>query len=149
MLTFSNWEHCSHRRLEASSVNPSKYSILLHLNDMLMLRNHRHCGPTPVWSLPCSCVNFGETSFSVESSVEESLLVRFVNKVYFHLLILNFFFLREFKFGQMQRNASARCDCLEINFSSKCQKMEAQLYNTNVKLLHDLHTNHVINESSE
>lgn len=33
---------------------------------------------------------------------------------------------REFRFGQMQRNASARCDCLEMSSSSKCQRMEAQ-----------------------
>lgn len=56
---------------------------------------------------------------------------------------------REFKFGQMQRNASARCDYLEMNSSSKCQRMEAQMFNTNVKLLHDLHINHEINELSE
>lgn len=76
--------------------------------------------------------------------------------IYFHIfsiiIFLFFFFLnfkREFKFGRMQRNALARCDYLETNSSSKCQRMEAQVLNTDVKLLQDLRINHEINELSE
>lgn len=86
--------------------------------------------------------------------------VTFANQVYFHLFIFTFFpllfffffflnFKREFKFGRMQRNALARCDYLEMNSSSKCQRMEAQVLNTDVKLLQDLRINHEINELSE
>lgn len=86
--------------------------------------------------------------------------VTFANQVYFPLFIFTFFpllfffffflnFKREFKFGRMQRNALARCDYLETNSSSKCQRMEAQVLNTDVKLLQDLRINHEINELSE